>query len=155
MTSRRVLLVANEPVDAAALEQLPAAVVVVVAPALNGRLAHWVSDEDRARRAAHERLALSLVSLRAAGFDPDGWVGDADPLLAIEDALRVFDADEIVVASDPEPRHWLARDLLDRARRRFARPVSHLADGHVTRPTAASVAAGRRVDAAAVATSRG
>jgi len=153
--SRRVLLIANEPVGAAGLEQLPAADVVVVAPALNGRLAHWVSDVNRARRAAHERLEVSLVSLRAAGFDADGWVGDADPLLAIEDALRVFDADEIVVASDPERRHWLARDLPDRARRRFARPVSHLAGGHVARPTAASSAAGRRVDAAAVATSRG
>ena len=133
MISRRVLLIANEPVGAAGLEQLPAADVVVVAPALNGRLAHWVSDVNRARRAAYERLEVSLVSLRAAGFD----------------------ADEIVVASDPERRHWLARDLPDRARRRFARPVSHLAGGHVARPTAASSAAGRRVDAAAVATSRG
>ena len=56
-----------------------------------------------------------------------GAVGDADPMQAIVDALHVFDADAIVVATHPPARsNWLARDLVGRARRRFDRPVVHV-----------------------------
>ena len=132
MSAGSVLVVANDPVDGPSLrqtlERLSPRTLLVVAPALSGRLAHWVSDEDRARRAASERLAACLSSLRAAGFDPDGWVGDADPLLAIEDALRVFAADEIVVATGASTRpNRLARDVVSRARRRFGRSVTEVA----------------------------
>jgi hypothetical protein len=41
--------------------------VLIVAPALNSRLRHWVSDEDEARAAAEERLTRSLERLRADG----------------------------------------------------------------------------------------
>ena len=61
--------------------------MLVVSPALNSPLKHWVSDEDGARAAAAERLQQSLVRLRALGVNAEGEVGDADPLQAIEDAL--------------------------------------------------------------------
>ncbi len=39
--------------------------------------------------------------LREAGINARGEVGDADPLQAIEDALRTFGADEIVISTHP------------------------------------------------------
>jgi len=129
---RRVLVVANETVDAAVLHDTIVAIadateVLVVAPALNTRLRHWTSDEDGARRAAEERLGRCLSGLADAGAAADGWVGDADPLQAIADALAVFPADELLVATHPESRsNWLARDLVARACARFSLPVVHL-----------------------------
>jgi hypothetical protein len=48
-------------------------------------------------------------------------------MLAIEDALAVFAADELLVATHPEARsNWLAHDLVARACARFSLPVVHL-----------------------------
>jgi hypothetical protein len=132
----RLLLVANETLGCAAdarrvLERHDAAdvEVLVVAPALGGRLERWTSD-DRPRRAAEERLGRCLAGLRAAGIRAEGVVGDDDPLLAIDDAIRLFDADEILLATRPERRSGrLAPDLVDRARRRYARRVRHVVVG--------------------------
>jgi GABA permease len=103
--------------------------VLVVAPALGGRLERWASD-DRPRRAAEERLGRCLTRLRAAGIRAEGLVGDDDPLLAIDEALRLFDADAIVVATRPERRSGrVALDLVERARRRYAQRVRHVVVG--------------------------
>jgi nucleotide-binding universal stress UspA family protein len=126
---RQILVIANETVESDVLRNvLPqSARVLIVAPALNSRLRHWVSDEDEARAAAEERLGRCLARLRADGVAASGAVGDADPMQAIEDALHVFDADAIVVATHPPARsNWLARDLVGRVRRRFDRPVVHV-----------------------------
>jgi hypothetical protein len=128
---RRFLLVANEPFEPAALADVIAprddeepAEAFVIAPALNSRLRHWLSDEDEARRSAGRRLAESLEGVSALGIEGDGVVGDTDPLQAITDALHEFDASEIVIAMHPEGRsHWLTHDLVGRARRRFDQPV--------------------------------
>jgi hypothetical protein len=131
---RRFLLVANELFEPAALgdvigrraDEEPAG-ALVIAPALNSRLRHWLSDEDEARRSAGVRLAASLERLSALGIEADGVVGDADPLQAITDALHGFNADEIVIAMDPDGRsHWLTHDLVGRARRRFDQPVTQI-----------------------------
>jgi hypothetical protein len=144
---RRILVVATEAVGGAALRDVilgahgeQDAEVLVLAPALNSRLRHWLSDEDDARRAAGVRLAASLASLRAAGIEALGLVGDADPLQAIADALYQYAAHEIVIATPPEEgSHWLARDLAARAQRRFARPVVDLAvDSEHRRESSAS-----------------
>lgn len=104
-----------------------AADVTVVAPALNTRLRHWLSDEDAARRAATERLERCLRQLRAAGVRATGTVGDADPLRAIEDELAVRAADRLIVATHPELRsNWLEQRLVERARLAFAVPVTHV-----------------------------
>jgi hypothetical protein len=138
---RRVLVISNETVEAEILRETIAArasatQVLVVAPALNSRVRHWFSDEDPARRAAERRLSGALAGLRAAGVDVDGWVGDADPLVAIEDALAIFAADELLIATHPEARsNWLAHDLVGRACARFSLPVLHLVvDGVLAQP---------------------
>ncbi|MEA2183906.1 MAG: hypothetical protein QOF69_3091 [Solirubrobacteraceae bacterium] len=134
----RVLVVANETVDGDALHDLIAArdiEVHVVAPALNTRLRHWTSDEDRALREAGGRLAACVDTLDNAGIPVKGRVGDADPMRAIADALVCFEADELLIATQPEHRsNWLARNLVSRACDRFALPVVHIVVDHVAAP---------------------
>ncbi len=130
----RILVVANETVGGRelleCLERKSASVdekVLVVCPALNTPIRHWVSDEDQAREAAQRRLDASLESMRAAGIDVRGEIGDGDPLQAIEDAVRTFRPDELIVSTHPEGRsHWLERGVVDRARERFAVPLTHV-----------------------------
>jgi hypothetical protein len=134
--SKRILVVANETAEGAQLHETVlargngSAEVHVVSPALNSRLRHWISDVDQARHAAEDRLVKCLGRLRDAGLDARGSVGDSDPLQAIADALHSFPADEIVVATHPEERsNWLERDLVERARSRYALPVLHVVVG--------------------------
>jgi hypothetical protein len=128
----RLLVIANETLASGTLRRVIGLAgrdseVLVVAPALTSRLAFWTCADGNSRRDAEKRLALCLAALRARGFEARGAVGDANPLLAIEDALREFPADHIVVATHPEGRsNWLARDIVTRARARFAQPVHHL-----------------------------
>jgi hypothetical protein len=131
---RRILVVANETVGGRTLreeiEQRSAGYdvqILVVCPALNSPLRHWVSDEDAARAAAQERLDNSLARLAEEGLDARGEVGDGEPLQAIEDALRSFGADEIIISTHPEGRsQWLERGVVSGARARFDVPITHV-----------------------------
>ena len=101
--------------------------VLVVAPALNTRLRHWLSDEAAARRGAVERVVSCVERLADAGVVAEGTIGDPDPLQAIADALGSFPADRMIIATHPEgSSNWLARDLLQRAERRFGLPLTHV-----------------------------
>jgi len=101
--------------------------VLIVAPALNSRLAHYVSDTDRAVAAARARLDLAVAFLAEEGVTARGEVGDAEPLVALEDALVEFAADEVIVTTHPlGESHWLERGLVDRARERVSVPVTHV-----------------------------
>ena len=124
---RHVLVVA---LDAVVPEGLTYADVIVVAPALNSRLRRWVSDEDAARRRAQERLGTLVDRLRPITRHVEGRVGDADPLLAIGDALATFPADEIVVAAGAEYSTGRVQALMARARERFALPVLRAVASH-------------------------
>jgi hypothetical protein len=131
---RRILVIANETVGGERLrEEIRSRSegfdehVFVVCPALNSPLRHWASDEDAARVQAQERLNTSLSRLRQAGVDAKGEIGDAEPLQAMEDALRLFGADEIIISTHPEGRsHWLEKGIVDAARERFAVPITHV-----------------------------
>jgi GABA permease len=130
----RILAIANETVEGQELHTLIASHaagrptdVIVVAPALNTRVRHWFSDEDAARTGAQVRLERSLERLADAGVVAYGWTGDADPLIAIADALAVFDADQLIISTHPESRsNWLARNVVARARHEFGLPVAHV-----------------------------
>jgi hypothetical protein len=130
----RILVIANETVGGRPLRDELRRLsggqpteILVVAPALNSPLRYWVSDEDGARAAAGERLDASVARLAESGLSVRGEVGDAEPLQAIEDALRTFGADEIVISTHPEGRsHWLEQGLVTEARRRFAVPITHV-----------------------------
>ena len=113
--------------------------VLVVAPAFNRRLAHWLSDVAAARLEAQRRLAISIAGLAAAGVDARGRVGDADALQALEDALRTFSADEVVIVGPPPSEDRDGDVLVSEARRRLDLPLVRL-DG-----TPAEIGAGSRV----------
>jgi GABA permease len=101
--------------------------VFIVAPALNSRVRHWVSDVDEAVARARDRLELAIADLRKRGVSARGEVGDANPVLAIADALASFPASAIVIATHPPGRsNWLERGLIEKARARFDLPVTHL-----------------------------
>jgi hypothetical protein len=131
---KRILVVANETVAGAALrDAIREAVeggranVLVVCPALNSKLRHWTSDEDRARAAAEERLGRSIAELERLGISSSGEVGDADPLQAMEDALRTFGPDLIVISTHPPGRsNWLEHGVVTSARERFVVPITHV-----------------------------
>jgi GABA permease len=131
---RRILVIANETVGGNTLRsciaQKSAGVreeVLLVTPALNSPLKHWVSDEDGARADAQERLDASLAQLRSEGIDARGEVGDGDPLQALEDAVRTFGPDEIIISTHPEGRsNWLERGIVAKAREQFAVPITHV-----------------------------
>jgi hypothetical protein len=94
---------------------------------LTSAVRYWASDEDPGRRAAQERLERSLERLRGYGIHARGEVGDSDPLQAMEDALRTFGADEIVLSTHPPGRsRWLERGIVEEARQRFAVPITHV-----------------------------
>jgi hypothetical protein len=134
-TPLRILVIANDAIDGAHLREAlrgraEKTNVLVIAPALSSRLRFWVSDVDPARRRAEARLRRSLPGLEGDGIVAEGTVGDADPLNAIADGLRVFPADEVVLVTHPEEeQHWVEHDLANRARRRFSLPIRHLAAG--------------------------
>ena len=131
---RRILVIANETVGGAPLRDLIHSRsenveerVRVICPALMSPVRYFASDEDRPRAAAQERLERSLARLRELGVSAEGEVGDADPLQAIEDALRSFGADEVIISTHPEGRsQWLERGVVRSARERFDVPITHV-----------------------------
>jgi hypothetical protein len=131
---RRILVVANETVGGEPLREEirrksegQEEQVLVISPALNSPLKHWASDEDGARVQAQQRLDASLERLRALGVDATGQIGDAEPLQAMEDALRQFGADEIIISTHPPGRsNWLEKGIVERARERFTVPITHV-----------------------------
>ncbi len=135
MPSQRLLVVANRTCPCQLLideiarraDPAPEGTVRIVAPALNSRLRHFVSDVDDAVGQAGERLAEAVAALAEAGIRAEGVVGDADPLTAIEDELVRFEAQELVISTHPAgASNWLERGLIERARERFEVPVVHV-----------------------------
>jgi hypothetical protein len=131
---RRILVIANETVGGEtlrkAIQQRAEGVreeILVVVPALNSPIRYWASDEDDARARAQERLTASLARLNAEGINARGEVGDSEPVQAIEDALRTFGADEVIISTHPEGRsNWLEKGVVSGARERFAVPITHV-----------------------------
>jgi hypothetical protein len=132
----RVLVVANETVGGRALlEEIQNRVkgkkseILVVVPAMaSSRLQHLASDVDTALAEARARLDDSLRTMSSAGLRARGEVGDHhDPNAAIEDALRAFPADEVIISTHPPERSkWLERGVVERARADIPLPVTHV-----------------------------
>jgi GABA permease len=131
---RRVLVVANETVGGEELMDALGEIALagqarfhVRAPALNSRLKTWTSDEDPAREAAQKRLNATMRRLRDIGIEAEGEIGDVDPLVAVQDAVRTFRPTEIVVSTHPEGRsNWLERGVVAALRDRYDVPVTHV-----------------------------
>jgi hypothetical protein len=130
----RILTIANQTVEREALHELICTHaagrpcnVLVVAPALDSGLRPRFRRGEDARRVERARIARVVERLESEGIPAHGWTGAADPLEAIADALTVFRADELIIATNPEWRSdWLAHDVVDRAREQFGLPTEHL-----------------------------
>lgn len=130
----RVLVVADETVGGPELQrELRARAagrrlrILVVAPVPATELAQWTGDAGDAVEVAQHRLAESVESMRAAGLEATGQTGEIDPVQAVEDAVRSFAPDELVVATHPDGRSsWSEQGLPERLRERFALPLTHV-----------------------------
>ena len=129
---RNVLLVEIAEVDPHALRERvrehvggEEARIRVVAPASKVSRLEWLTnDEDRARVDAGERARTAADALDAEA-EPE--VGDVDPVQAIEDALRTFPADEILLVVPAEDEeHWLERGAAADAVEELGVPLTRL-----------------------------
>lgn len=131
----RLLVIANETVQGEALlaeirdrcHERKCEVLVVTPALAASRTSHWTSDIDEAIELARQRMELSLIEIRQLGLKARGEIGDSDPNMAIEDALRVFPADEIVISTHPPARsRWLEHGVVDKARDQIDLPITHV-----------------------------
>lgn len=134
VSAKRLLVVATAPLEEAALRDRVRehagrdAEVRVVAPASDLSPLEWLAtDEDEARGEAAEigRSAERAIQAEAARVETE--VGDPDPVQAIEDALRQFPADEVIVVTRPgDDAGCLEKDSAEEASERIGVPVTHL-----------------------------
>jgi hypothetical protein len=86
--------------------------VFVVAPALPKQLDWLMSDTDKAREQADERLQTVLGHLE-------------EMIAALEDALREFPADHVLIAlRGQQTRGWQERGLLEQVVERLRLPLT-------------------------------
>jgi hypothetical protein len=133
--TRRLLVVTTAPVEGDALRERvhehtsgEEAEVFVVATASDLSPLDWLaSDEDQARREAADRAAGVSEAVAPEPGAVKAEVGDSDPVQAIEDALRTFSADELLLVTRPEEdASWLEEGAAGEALARFSLPVTHL-----------------------------
>lgn len=104
-----ILVLTSEPISARQLREAVSAPldaedaqVMVVAPALQeSPLKFWFSDADEAIARADAVRRETVAELDEAGVSASGDTGESDPFEAIDDALRTFPADRIVVFTHP------------------------------------------------------
>jgi hypothetical protein len=99
---------------------------LVVAPALSSRLDRLTGDQsayDDAATCLHEMIN----ALEEIGMPARGRIGSHDPLVAIEEGLREFPADSIVLVTRRADRsNWLESGVLANTIERTDIPVSRL-----------------------------
>ncbi len=85
---------------------------------------HLMGDVDEPAHHAEEVLAASLATLRRQGISASGAVGDADPVLAAQDALRQEPADEVLIFEHGGNRApWFENGLFERAQEELEPPL--------------------------------
>lgn len=130
--AKKILALVSEPVSGDALRSALGAgmeevEVLVVAPALTGRFRWLVGDTDAAIGRAEAVQEETVERLGEDDIDAAGDTGESDPLLALQDALQTYPADEIVLFTHRGgKRNWLEEGVVEQARSRFDAPVTHL-----------------------------
>jgi hypothetical protein len=131
--SKKIIALVSEPISGDALrsavgrDTAEEAEVLVVAPALNSRFKFLTSDSDEAIGRAEQVQEETVERLDEEGIDAAGDTGESDPLLALQDALQTYDADEIVLFMHTQGgRNWQEEGLVEEAQERFGRPVKQL-----------------------------
>jgi hypothetical protein len=111
--------------------------MLVVAPASKISRLDWLTNAEDDARTDAASLAVKTAAATPTE-DVEARVGDSDPLKAIEDALRTFAADEILVVAHPDDQAgWLEEGAGATAQARFSLPVTRVKvaeDGSLARP---------------------
>ena len=103
-----------------------AASVAVAAPQ-NQPVAGQIVDQDEVREAAQSRVEVTQAVLSEFGVEAVGVVMDPDPPLALDDAVRAFSPEEILISCLADTRFGLLRrDLVEWAKNRYEVPVVHI-----------------------------
>jgi nucleotide-binding universal stress UspA family protein len=128
----KVLVLTSEPITAdqlrgalhADIEPSDAEVMVVAPAYAESGLKFWMSDADDAIARAEQVRRDSVRELDKAGVPATGDTGESDPQTAIEDALKTFDADRIVVFTHKGEDQRYREDVdWDEVAERVGRPV--------------------------------
>src|SRR3954462_7980691 len=130
---KKILALVSEPISADTLrsavgeDEVNNAEVLVVAPALNTKKRFLLADPDPAIERAEAVQEETVERLDEGGIDAAGDTGEEDPLLALQDALVTYDADEIVLFTHSGgKRNWLEDGPGDQGKERFDAPVRHM-----------------------------
>jgi hypothetical protein len=132
---RKILALVSEPVSGDALRSAlgdgaDQAEVMVVAPAFDKKTRFWASDSDEAIARADAVQQETVERMDEEGVDAVGDTGESDPLLAVQDALATFPADEIVIFAHPDgEQNWAEAELVEEAEERFDVPVRRMEIG--------------------------
>jgi hypothetical protein len=131
--AERLLVVADERCGSPALWQeiharlADAVAVHLVVPVRVSHLHYLTNDERVELSRAEARVALAIGLLRRRGIAVTGGVGSDDPLESMTDALAVFPATRVLLATSTEDdSYWLERDLVAKARALTPLPVNHV-----------------------------
>jgi hypothetical protein len=101
--------------------------IKIVAPAADVSPLQWLASDEDAARGDAERVAGESAAAVEGEARVETEVGDTDPVQAIEDALRTFPADEVIVITrEGDDASWLEADAGAEANERFGVPVTHL-----------------------------
>jgi hypothetical protein len=132
---KKILALVAEPVSGEALRSALGsdaddAEVMVVAPALDSRTHFWTSDNDDAIGRAEDVQQETVERMAEDDVDAVGDTGETDPLLALQDALATFPAQEIVIFTHPgTEQNWAEAELVEEAEDRFDVPVRRMEVG--------------------------
>jgi hypothetical protein len=127
MAGKKALVVATTDVDEPELEGelVDADEIRVVSPAAQvSKLAWLTGDEDEERAEARETAEHVA---EAVGGEVDPTSHNTDAAQDVDDALRVFQPDEIVVVTRAgEDKNWLENAALQKAVNESGVPVRHI-----------------------------
>ena len=136
---RRVLVVAAVELDDKAVAAIlaegefdrpgNAAELLVVAPATGATPDRWATDVANSRLEAQRTLVMSVAALVKADVGARGEVGDADLVLAVEDALRGFAATEVILVTGPPGFRRSVDHAAGELERRLRQPLTRLVVG--------------------------
>jgi hypothetical protein len=130
--AKRILVVTTAPLQGEEVrDRVRDADVRVVAPAAELSRLDWLAnDEDEARDDAADRAERVGRAAAPEAESVEAEVGDTDPVQAIEDALRTFPADELLlVTRRDEDAGWLEEGTAEEALARFDLPIERVVVG--------------------------
>ena len=102
----------------------------LVVPSAHGLAKAAGSDASAPETQGH--LDNALTTLRGAGLDVEGQLGDPDPVAAVQDAANQGSYDELIVSTLPTHlSKWLHMDLPRKAAHATGLPVTHVVGSEV------------------------